>query len=696
MHPQVTRDRPGACPLCGMALEPTAAGGAEDDTELRDMSRRFWISAALAAPLLVLEMGHMAAGGSFQAPGPFSTRALIPLALAAPVCTWAAWPFYVRAVDSVRNKSLNMFTLIAIGVLASFGVSVAAVLVPGIFPASYRDASGEVAVYFEASALIVTLVLLGQVLELRARRQTRDAVRMLLALAPATARRIRDGQDEDVPLGDVLRGDRLRVRPGEKIPVDGVVLDGRSAVDESMISGEALPVEKNPGDAVIGATVNQTGAFVMRAERVGSDTVLSRIVAMVGEAQRSRAPIQNLADRVSAIFVPAVIAVAAITFAAWAWLGPEPRLSHAVLSAVAVLMIACPCALGLATPMSIMVATGRGARKGVLFRDAEAIEAMRRVNTLVIDKTGTLTEGKPRLVSVQPAGAYGEPDLVRFAATLERGSEHPIAAAIVGAAVERGIHLGDAADFRSITGKGVRGTVDGHSVAVGNSFLLAEAPIDASPLERSAEALREEGQTVVFVAIDGAPAGLLGVADPVKPDAAQAVRALRAEGIRVLMVTGDGRTVALGVARKVGIEEVHAEVLPEEKVEIVKRLQEKGAVVAMAGDGINDAPALAQAQVGIAMGTGSDIAMESAAITLVRGDLRGIERARRLSRKTVANIRQNLFFAFAYNIVLVPVAAGILYPAFGILVSPVLAAAAMSLSSVSVIGNALRLKQAAV
>jgi P-type Cu+ transporter len=687
MHPQVVRDRPGACPICGMALEPMAAGGSEDDTDLRDMSRRFWISAALAAPLLLLEMGHMAAGGS---------RALIQLALAAPVCTWAAWPFYVRAVDSVRNKSLNMFTLIAIGVLASFGMSVAAVLVPGIFPASYRDASGQVAVYFEASALIVTLVLLGQVLELRARRQTRDAVRMLLALAPATARRIRDGQDEDVPLGDVRRGDRLRVRPGEKIPVDGVVLDGRSAVDESMISGEALPVEKNPGDAVIGGTVNQTGAFVMRAERVGSDTVLSRIVAMVGEAQRSRAPIQNLADRVSAIFVPAVIAVAAITFVAWAWLGPEPRLAHAVLSAVAVLMIACPCALGLATPMSIMVATGRGARMGVLFRDAEAIEAMRQVDTLVIDKTGTLTEGKPKLVSVLAVGGTGEPELLRLAATLERGSEHPIAAAIVSGAVERGIRLGDAADFKSVTGKGARGTVEGRAVLVGSGFLLAEARVDCSALERSAEALREEGQTVVFVAVDGAPAGLLGVADPVKPDAAAAVRALRAGGIRVLMVTGDGRTVALGVARKVGIDEVHAEVLPEGKVEIVKRLQDAGAVVAVAGDGINDAPALAQAQVGIAMGAGSDIAMESAAVTLVRGDLRGIERARRLSRKTVANIRQNLFFAFGYNVVLVPVAAGILYPAFGILVSPVLAAAAMSLSSVSVIGNALRLKQAAV
>ena len=697
MHPQVVRDKPGACPICGMALEPMAAGGAEDDTELRDMSRRFWISLALAAPLLLLEMGHMTAGGSLEVLGSARVRVLLQLALAAPVCTWAAWPFYVRAAQSVRNKSPNMFTLIAMGVLASFGMSVAGALVPGIFPASFRDASGQVAVYFEASALIVTLVLLGQVLELRARRQTRDAVRMLLSLAPATARRIRDGRDEDVLLEDVRLGDRLRVRSGERIPADGIVLEGRSDVDESMITGEALPVEKNPGDSVIGATVNRTGALVMRAERVGSESVLSRIVAMVEQAQRSRAPIQKLADRVSEIFVPAVIAVAAITFVAWAWLGPEPRLAHAVVSAVAVLIIACPCALGLATPMSVMVATGRGARTGVLFRDAEAIEAMRRVDTLVIDKTGTLTEGKPRLVSVLPAGRYGEPELVRLAATLERGSGHPIAAAIVSAAAERGMELGEATHLEGVTGKGVRGTVDGHAVAVGSRLLLLEeARIDGSPLEQSAEALREEGRTVVFVAVDGAPAGLLGIADPVKPDAAPAIRALRAEGIRVLMVTGDGRTAALGVARQVGIDEVHAEVLPEGKVEIVKRLHEKGAVVAMAGDGINDAPALAQAQVGIAMGTGSDIAMESAAITLVRGDLRGIGRARRLSRKTVANIRQNLFFAFAYNVILVPVAAGVLYPAFGILVSPVLAAAAMSLSSLSVIGNALRLKRAAV
>jgi Cu+-exporting ATPase len=680
-----------------MALEPIGAGGAEDDTELRDMSRRFWISAALAIPLLFLSMGHMAAGRLLGAMNSARAPALLQLALAAPVCTWAAWPFYVRAVESVRNKSPNMFTLIAMGVLASFGLSVAATLVPGIFPASFRDTSGQVAVYFEASALIVTLVLLGQVLELRARRQTRDAVRVLLSLAPATARRIRDGKDSDVMLEDVRPGDRLRVRAGEKIPVDGVVLEGRGAVDESMISGEALPAEKNPGDRVIGATVNQTGAFVMRAERVGSETVLSRIVAMVEQAQRSRAPIQKLADRVSGIFVPAVIAIAAITFVAWALLGPEPRLTHAVVSAVAVLMIACPCALGLATPMSVMVATGRGARTGVLFRNAEAIEAMRRVDTLVIDKTGTLTEGKPKLVSVLPAGRYGESELVRLAATLERGSEHPIASAIAIAAMERGLVLGEAADFKGVSGKGVRGTVDGRAIAVGNRLLLLEdARIDSSPLEPSAEALREDGRTVVFVAVDGALAGLLGIADPVKPVAASAVRALQASGIRVIMATGDGRTVALGVARQVGIDEVHADVSPEGKVEIVKRLHERGAVVAMAGDGINDAPALAQAQVGIAMGTGSDIAMEIAAITLVRGDLRGIERARRLSRKTVANIRQNLFFAFAYNVILVPVAAGVLYPAFGILVSPVLAAAAMSLSSVSVIGNALRLKRAAV
>jgi Cu+-exporting ATPase len=696
MHPQILRDGPGACPLCGMALEPMGAAP-EDDSDLRDMSRRLWGAALLVAPILILDMGGMLAGrphGFIEAP---KARAILELLLATPVCVWAAWPFYVRAVDSIRHRSPNMFTLIGLGVFTSYVTSLLATLWPGLFPPSFREASGRVPVYFEAAGVIVTLVLLGQVLELRARRRTRDAIRLLLGLNPSTARRIGPGgAEEDVPLGDVTVGDRVRVRPGEKVPVDGVVLEGESLVDESMISGEALPVEKGPRLRVVGGTVNQTGSFVMRAERVGHETLLARIVAMVGEAQRSRAPIQKLADRVAAVFVPIVILLAAITLLVWALWGPEPRLAHAVVNAVAVLIIACPCALGLATPMSIMVATGRGARLGVLFRSAESIEAMRAVDTLVTDKTGTLTEGKPRLVTVRAREAGGEAALLRDAATLERQSSHPIAAAILEGARARGISPGEATGFESVTGKGVRGTVDGRAVMVGNRALLGDKSSGPGSLDREADALRENGQTVMFVSVDGAWTGLLGVADPVKGSAREAIRALHREGIRVMMVTGDSRAAADAVARDVGIDEVLAEVTPEQKVEIVKRLQGEGRIVAMAGDGINDAPALAQAQVGIAMGTGTDIAMESADITLVRGDLLGIVRARRLSRKTVANIRQNLFFAFVYNTLGVPIAAGILYPAFGILLSPVMAAAAMSLSSVSVIGNALRLKRGAL
>ena len=696
MHPQIVRDGPGACPLCGMALEPMGAAP-EDDSELRDMSRRLWVSVLLVVPLLILDMGGMLMGrpgGLIAAPRALS---LLELLLATPVCVWAAWPFYVRAVDSLRHRSPNMFTLIALGVFTSYITSVFAALWPGVFPASFREASGQVPVYFEAAGAIVTLVLLGQVLELRARRRTRDAIRLLLGLNPTTARRVGPGGlEEDVPLGSVAVGDRVRVRPGEKVPVDGAVLEGESLVDESMISGEPMPVEKAPGARVVGGTVNQTGSFVLRAERVGHETLLARIVAMVGEAQRSRAPIQKLADRAAGIFVPVVILIAAITFLVWALWGPEPRLAHALVNAVAVLIIACPCALGLATPMSILVATGRGARMGILFRNAESIEAMRGVDTLVIDKTGTLTEGKPRLVAVHSRVPGGEAALLRDAAALERRSSHPIAAAILEGARERGVSPGGAVGFASVTGRGVRGTVDGRAVAVGNRALLGDEGTAPDSLDREAEALREKGQTAMFVSVDGIRAGLLGVADPVKPSAREAIRLLHREGIRVIMVTGDSRATANAVARDLGIDEVEAEVTPEAKVEIVKRLQAEGRVVAMAGDGINDAPALAQAQVGIAMGTGTDIAMESADITLLRGDLRGIVHARRLSRKTVANIRQNLFFAFLYNTLGVPIAAGILYPAFGILLSPVIAAAAMSLSSVSVIGNALRLKRAAL
>lgn len=696
MHPEIVRDAPGSCPICGMALEPRTATADEENPELRDMSRRFWFASALTAPLVLLAMGDVLIGGLVSRLLSMRTRTLAELALATPICVWAAWPFYVRAVQSVKNRSLNMFTLIGLGVFVAYGYSMVAALLPGVFPASFRDEAGEVAVYFEAAGVIVTLILLGQVLELRARSRTGAAIKKLLGMAPKSARRLReDGTEEDVPLDDVRVGDRLRVRPGEKVPVDGVVLEGASSIDESMVSGEPIPVQKQAGDRVVGATINGTGSLVMRAEKVGAETLLSRIVAMVAEAQRSRAPIQKLADVVSGYFVPIVVAIAAVTFAVWSLAGPDPRLAHALVNAVAVLIIACPCALGLATPMSIMVATGKGATMGVLFRNAEAIEVMRQVDTLVVDKTGTLTEGKPKLVTVRPAQGVDERTLLRLAATLERGSEHPLAAAIVKGSEERGAAPGSASGFEGITGKGVRGTVDGRAVALGNRALMADLGVALGLSADEAEALRAEGQTIMFVAVEGSLAGVLGVADPIKESTPEAVRALHGEGIRLVMLTGDSRTTAEAVARTLRLDEVIAEVLPDQKVDVVKRLQREGRFVAMAGDGINDAPALAQAQVGIAMGTGTDVAMESAPVTLVKGDLRGIVRARRLSRRTMRNIKQNLFFAFFYNAVGVPIAAGALYPFFGLLLSPVIAAAAMSFSSVSVVTNALRLRRAA-
>jgi Cu+-exporting ATPase len=690
MHPEVVSDAPGSCPLCGMALEPRVPTlDAGPDPELRDMTRRFRFAAAFTLPLFVIAMGEMI--GLTVVTG--GARVWAELALALPVATWAAWPFYVRFAQSLRNRSLNMFTLIGLGVGVAFGYSLAAALVPSAFPPAFRGHDGTVGTYFEAAGVIVTLILLGQVLELRARSRAGAAIRKLLGMAATSARRIAaDGSDADVPLEEVQAGDRLRVRPGEKVPVDGVVLEGRSSIDESMVTGEPIPVEKQPGDRVIGATVNGTGALVMRAEQVGAETLLSRIVAMVAEAQRSRAPIQKLADRVAGWFVPVVVLVALAALVTWLVVGPEP--AYAIVNAVSVLIIACPCALGLATPMSIMVATGRGATLGVLFRNAEAIEVMRAVDTLVVDKTGTLTEGKPRLVSVVPAAGQDEATLLGLAASLERASEHPLAAAIVAGAKDRGAALAQAADFASVTGKGVRGTVSGRRVALGNRAMMDQDGVDVDELAERAEALRGDGQTVMFIAVDGALAGLVGVADPIKSTTPDAIRALRAEGLRVVMLTGDSRTTAAAVAAKLGLDEVVAEVLPDQKAEHVRRLQAQGRRVAMAGDGINDAPALARADVGIAMGTGADIAMESAHVTLVKGDLRGIVRARALSRATMANIKQNLFFAFVYNIAGVPIAAGVLYPVTGWLLSPMLAALAMSLSSVSVIGNALRLRRA--
>ena len=694
MHPEVRQMGPGACPICGMALEPVAMTAEEPENhELIDMTRRFRASAALTVPVVLLAMSEMLPGGLAHAVSG-AARAWPQLALATPVVLWGGAPFFARGWQSIVNRSPNMFTLIALGVGVAWGFSVVATVVPGIFPPSFRMHDGSVSVYFEAAAVIVVLVQLGQVLELRARSQTGAAVRALLALAPKMARRVRaDGTDENVLLEHVHLGDHLRVRPGEKVPVDGVVLEGTSAVDESMVTGEPMPVEKRAGDAVIGSTVNAAGSFVMRADKVGSGTLLARIVAMVAQAQRSRAPIQKLADVVSGYFVPAVVVAAAITAVVWALVGPEPRTAHAIVNAVAVLIIACPCALGLATPMSIMVATGRGATAGVLFRNAEAIEVLRTVDTLVVDKTGTLTQGRPALASVIPLGGWDEAALLRMAASLERGSEHPLAAAIVEGAMARGVELSKADAFEARPGKGVVGRVDGRTVVLGNLALLADLGVAPGGAAARADDLRREGHTAMFVVVDGSLAGLVSVADPIKDTTPEAIRQLHAEGLRVVMLTGDSRLTAEAVARRLQIDEVIPDVLPDQKAAVIQRLQQEGRVVAMAGDGINDAPALAQAQVGIAMGTGTDVAMESAGVTLVKGDLRGIVRARRLSRATMANIRQNLFFAFVYNTLGVPVAAGVLYPVFGLLLSPMIAAAAMSLSSVSVIGNALRLRR---
>ncbi len=694
MHPEIVRDVPGSCPICGMALEPrTIAAEEEENPELIDMTRRFWVSAVLSVPLVIIAMSHYIPGLSviehLLSPEVLKWLELI---LATPVVLWGAWPFFVRGWQSIATWNLNMFTLIGLGVGLAYVYSIVAALFPGIFPKSFRGEGGEVGMYFEAAAVITTLVLVGQVLELRARTRTGAAIRALLGLAPNTARRIRDGQEEDVPLDQIRPGDLLRVRPGEKVPVDGTVTEGSSAVDESMITGEPIPVSKQAGDRVIGATVNGTGTLVMKAEKVGSETLLAQIVHMVAEAQRSRAPIQKLVDIVAGYFVQAVVTVAVITFAVWVWIGPEPRLAYAIVNAVAVLIIACPCALGLATPMSIMVAMGKGATAGVLFKNAEAIEVMKTVDTLVTDKTGTLTEGKPRLVNIVPAAGFDDGTILHLASSIEMGSEHPLAEAIVSGAKEKGLSPSKVESFDSLTGRGVTGSVDGRKVALGNRRLLEDLGIPQGDLPDKAESMRKEGRTAMFLAVDGKAAGILAVADPIKSTTAEAIERLHQEGIRVVMITGDSRTTAEAVGKKLGIDEVMAEVLPGQKAAMVKRLQGDGKIVAMAGDGINDAPALAQAHVGVAMGTGTDVAMQSAGVTLVKGDLRGIVRARRLSRMTMQNIKQNLFFAFVYNSIGVPVAAGVLYPHFGILLSPIIAAAAMSFSSVSVIGNSLRLK----
>jgi P-type Cu+ transporter len=693
MHPQIRQVGPGSCPICGMALEPasvTAEAGPSE--ELIDMTRRFWIGAALAVPLVVLEMGaHFPPLNLRHYVSP-QVSVWVQFLLATPVVLWAGWPFFVRGYASVRNRSLNMFSLIALGVGASYGYSLAATFAPGLFPQSLRT-DGVVPVYFEAAAVITVLVLLGQVLELRAREQTGGAIRALLNLAPKTARRIRDdSSDEDVPLEQVHIGDRLRVRPGDSVPVDGVVIEGKSAVDESMVTGESMPVEKEKDAKLIGGTINGTGSLVMRAEKIGSDTMLARIVQMVADAQRSRAPIQRLADVVSAWFVPAVILAAVVAFIAWVIFGPPPALAYALVAAVSVVIIACPCALGLATPMSIMVGVGKGATAGVLIKNAEALERFEKIDTLVVDKTGTLTEGKPRVVAAQPAAGFDDATLLSLAASLERASEHPLAAAIVAAAKQRGLDLQGVADFASITGKGVTGTIAGRKVAVGNAELLHDLGITTDALERSADEARRDGATAMFVAIDGAPAGIIAVADPIKASTPAALASLRADGVRIVMLTGDNRATARAVADKLGITDIEAEVLPEQKNAVVRRLRGEGRVVAMAGDGVNDAPALAEADVGVAMGTGTDVAMQSAGVTLVKGDLAGIARARALSRATMRNIRQNLVLAFVYNVLGIPIAAGVLYPAFGLLLSPIVAAAAMSFSSVSVIGNALRLR----
>jgi Cu+-exporting ATPase len=693
MHPQIRQQGPGTCPICGMALEPeVVTGEAAPNPELVDMTRRFWIGLALSIPVVVLEMGGHLAG-----PHGWIDQSLsnwTQLVLATPVVLWAGWPFFVRGRQSLVTRNLNMFTLIAMGTGVAYVYSVIATLMPGLFPPAFRGHDGAVAVYFEAAAVITVLVLLGQVLELRAREQTSGAIRALLNLAPKTARRVgADGSDEEVRIEDIAVGDRLRVRPGEKVPVDGEIVEGRSSLDESMVTGESMPVTKELGAKVIAGTLNQTGSFVMRAEKVGSDTLLAQIVHMVAAAQRSRAPIQRLADQVAGWFVPAVIAVAIVAFIVWASIGPQPRLAFGLVAAVTVLIIACPCALGLATPMSIMVGVGRGAQAGVLIKNAEALERMEKVDTLVIDKTGTLTEGKPKVTAIVPVAGSDEAELLRLGASIERASEHPLAQAVTLAAKERGIALSDVTDFNAPTGKGASGVVAARKVALGTGKFLAELGVAAAALDKQADQLRQDGATVIFVAIDGKAAGLIAIADPVKATTPQALNALAEEGVRVVMLTGDNRTTAAAVARRLGIQDFEAEVLPDQKGTVIERLRRGGRVVAMAGDGVNDAPALAAAEVGIAMGTGTDVAIQSAGITLVKGDLLGIVRARRLSAATMGNIRQNLFFAFVYNAAGVPIAAGVLYPAFGILLSPIVAAAAMALSSVSVVGNALRLRR---
>jgi Cu+-exporting ATPase len=696
MHPEIVRNGPGSCPICGMALEPRVAAGVheEDDSELRSMQRRFWVGVALSIPLLAISMGGMAAGSPLHNL-PAGWMEWLQLFLATPVVLWGGWPFFQRGWASLVNRHLNMFTLIAMGTGTAYLFSVIATLAPGIFPASFLGHGGRPEVYFESAAIIVTLVLLGQVLELRARRQTSSAIKALLDLNPKTARRLRpDGSEQEISLDNVQRGDRLRVRPGDRIPVDGVVEEGNSSVDESMITGESMPVEKTPGAKVVGGTVNQTGSFIMRAEKLGSETLLAQIVRMVAEAQRSRAPIQSVADKVSGYFVPAVLLVAILTFIAWSIWGPEPRLAYALVNAVAVLIIACPCALGLATPMAVMVGTGRGAHVGVLVRNAEALEMMERVDTLVLDKTGTLTEGKPRMTSIYATGGISQVDLLLLVAAIEKLSEHPVAAAIVREAEQRKLKLPQAAAFQSFTGQGVAGEVLGRQIVVGTSDFLASQGIDTLPLSLQTETLTRQGQTAVLASVDGKAAGLIAVADLIKPSTREAVAALKRSGLRLVMLTGDNRATAEAIAKELGITEFEAEVLPEQKLAIVKKLQSEGRIVAMAGDGVNDAPALAQANVGIAMGTGTDVAMESGDITLIKGDLRALMRARNLSRATMSNIRQNLFFAFIYNMLGVPIAAGVLYPFTGLLLQPVFAAAAMSFSSVSVIANALRLRRA--
>ncbi len=693
MHPQIRQVGPGTCPICGMALEPVSVGAEKGPSaELIDMTRRFWVGTAFAVPTVLLEMGAHLPGLELHRYISPQLSVWLQLLLATPVVVWAGWPLFVRGVASVRNQSLNMFSLIALGVGAAYLYSLAATFAPGLFPRTlWQD--GIVAVYYEAAAVITVLVLLGQVLELRAREKTGSAIRALLNLAPKTARRVQDGgSDEEVPLDQVQIADRLRVRPGESVPVDGVVEDGRSAVDESMVTGESMPVEKEPGKKVIGGTINGSGGFVMRAEKVGSDTMLSRIVQMVGEAQRSRAPIQRLADTVSAWFVPAVIAVAVVAFIAWMIWGPPPAFSYALVAAVSVVIIACPCALGLATPMSIMVGVGKGATTGVLIKNAEALERFEKIDTLVADKTGTLTEGRPRVVAVVPAAGFEEASILSLGASLERSSEHPLATAIVASAKQRGVDIKNVTDFASVTGKGVTGKIGNTLVAVGNAKLLNDLGISGGSLETRADELRREGATAMFVAVDRKPGGIIAVADPIKATTPAALESLKADGVRIVMLTGDNRTTAQAVAGKLGISDIEAEVLPEQKNAIVRRLRSEGHAVAMAGDGVNDAPALAEADVGVAMGTGTDVAMESAGVTLVKGDLAGIARARALSRTTMRNIRQNLVLAFVYNVLGIPLAAGILYPAFGLLLSPVIAAAAMSFSSVSVISNSLRLR----